>query len=85
MCTVSRVKSKRCHVKVNSIVDFQQSLLTHAQLFNRNQSFLVPVLDIPEPPAPVLLDKGNGGSGNKIGYQLPVQSLNLASLGKLSR
>ena len=37
MCTVSRVKSKRCHGKVDSIVDFKPSPLTHAQLFNRNQ------------------------------------------------
>ena len=63
MSTVWRVKSKRCHGKVNSIVDFEPS--SHAQLFNRNQSFLVWI--IPEPPAPILLDKGNGGSGNEIG------------------
>ena len=43
------VKSNRCRGKVNSIVDFldfQPSPLTQAQLFNRNQSFLVPIFGL---------------------------------------
>ena len=76
-CTVSRVKSKRCHGKVNSIVDFQASPLSHAQLFNWNQSFLVSVLDY----VLVLLNKGNGGSGNEIG---PFQTLHVPNLMQMS-
>ena len=39
---------------------------THAQLLNRYQSFLVPVLDYSRTSAPVPLGKGNGGFENWI-------------------
>ena len=38
-----------------------KSILTHAQLFNRNQSFLVPILEPPSPgESDVLVNIGNG-------------------------
>ena len=54
MCTVSRGKSKRC------LPSRTRSYLTGTRVFWFR--FWI----IPEPPAPVLLDKGNGGSANEI-------------------
>ena len=48
--------------------------LTHTQLLNRNQSFLVRFWIIPGSPAPVPLDKGNRGSRDDIEMIVDVNS-----------
>ena len=53
----------------------------HARLFNRKQSFLVPVWIFPEPPAPVPLDKGNGGSRNEIAGTTTIDHILILSIG----
>lgn len=63
VCTVSRVKSKRFHGKVNSgYFCWFLTVSPHARAGQPEPEFWI----IPEPAAPVPLDKGNVRSGNEI-------------------